>query len=263
MSIKLPGTWHVADVAARPADRFIALLVVFGIAIGLCDLLFYSVNLTLPAFCAVSLLVAICLLLKGAELHRKSLGQDLAACRMGAYAMIAWRFTDRFLLLAGAGASLAFIAHLLSKTYEILIPLVLLLLVQLALRLSELWFTRTEAHKLARLSLAWRVRVYHGTQLVVAVIALLVFIYAFMLCATAGMVLAEIFLGTYLLGLPYNGLLRLLGSKKRQTPWQAERDRLREAFWTLLIPLWARTETFLQSRAANHLMGKYGRKFFE
>ena len=255
--------WLAAEVEASPVDRFIALLAAFTYTVvAPCALFFYGTGLAPAAFWALRLMAAVCLLLKGAELYLKRLGQNSAACRMGRYARIAWRLVDRFLVLAVVGSSLGFIAYFLSHTYELIIPLVLLLIVQLALRLSELWCTRIDAHKLARLSLEWRVQVHHGTQIVVAVIAMFVFLSAFIVCMLAGIVPAEIRLVIYLLGFPYYGLLRLTGSRKRQIPWRAEQARLLAAVLILVFPLWARTVMILRSKAADRLMGKYGRKFF-
>jgi len=256
------GNWHTPEIPARPAGRFKALLFVFGVSIAFCDLLFYSVNLDLLAGCAVGLLASICLLLKGAELLWKRQGRDSVARRAGAYAIAAWRLTNRLLLFGAVGASLVFICDFLSGIYEIYIPLILLLFVQLVLRLGELWLPRDEAHRLARLTVAWRVRAHHGTQLIVAIIAYIVLLYAGCLCAMAGIWTAGNVLSAHLLGFPYHRLLRMVGLKKRQTPWPVERDRLREAFYTLLIPLFAWMKAFVQSRVADHLMGKYGREFF-
>jgi len=113
------GDWHTRKRPTRPIDRFIALLCVFAVSTAFCDLLLYSVRLDLVAVCTVSLLVSIYLVLKGAELLWHSLGRTAAACRAGAYSVVVWHFIDRFLLLWAAGASLVFLAVILSDFYEI------------------------------------------------------------------------------------------------------------------------------------------------
>jgi len=257
------GDWHTRKRPTRPIDRFIALLCVFAVSTAFCDLLLYSVRLDLVAVCTVSLLVSIYLVLKGAELLWHSLGRTAAACRAGAYSVVVWHFIDRFLLLWAAGASLVFLAVILSDFYEIYIPLFLLLFIQAFLRLSRAWRPHIDAHSAAtKPTVVWSVRVYQGTQFIVAIIVFLIFLYAGFLCVAAGIWVAGNALSWHMLRAQYGRLLCSVGVKKSEVPWRPDRERLHEALWTLLSPLSEWIQRFVRSSTADHLMGKYGREFF-